>query len=90
MIAHMCCVCMLPVAIHIWHYGTPRDSHSYYTRYLRQSFVNFSDEQDEQRIQQLINKGRQDAEWVLKSTHVALKPFNDTQPTTARGLATTR
>ncbi len=47
-----------------------RESHQYYTRYLRQSFVNFSDELDPARIEQLIQRGRQDAEWVLKSMWV--------------------
>lgn len=44
----------------------PRSSLSYYRNSLRSAFVNFDSEQDPQRLQEIMERGRQDADWILK------------------------
>eukprot|EP00210_Caulerpa_lentillifera_P005595 g5352.t1 len=45
----------------------PRDSWTYYRRYLRENFKAHAEEEDTERVQLMIKKARQDAEWVLKN-----------------------
>ena len=44
----------------------PSSSQSYYRNALRSAFVNFDSEQDPQRLQEIMERGRQDADWILK------------------------
>ena len=44
----------------------PRSSLSYYRNSLRSSFVNFNSEADPQRLQEIMERGRQDADWILE------------------------
>ncbi|KAI8476090.1 MAG: hypothetical protein J3K34DRAFT_402045 [Monoraphidium minutum] len=44
----------------------PREARGYYARYIRQTFSNFTGEDDPGRVQQLVARAREDAAWVLK------------------------
>jgi len=43
----------------------PAEAQAYYKRYIRQTFINFTDEQDPERVAQLVERARQDAQWVV-------------------------
>jgi hypothetical protein len=44
----------------------PADARAYYARYVRQTFANFSDEADAERLAQLTSRARADAAWVVR------------------------
>jgi len=43
-----------------------RDMQNYYLRYVRQHFIAHREESSPERIQQLLERGKQDSEWILK------------------------
>lgn len=47
-------------------YLLPRSSLSYYRNALRSTFVNFNSEQDPERLKEIMDRGRKDAEWILQ------------------------
>ncbi|KAJ8312464.1 hypothetical protein KUTeg_009837 [Tegillarca granosa] len=44
----------------------PGEAQSYYRNYVRQGYISHSDETDPERIQQIISRALEDAEWILK------------------------
>lgn len=50
----------------------PRSSLGYYRNSLRSAFVNFNSEKDPQRLQEIMERGRQDADWILKKVRCQL------------------
>ncbi len=47
---------------------------SYYRRHIKENFVAFSDE-DPERVEQLIVKARQDADWVVQKVWVLIQSY---------------
>ena len=43
----------------------PKESWDYYRRYLRENFDAHADEDDPVRINTMLRKAREDAEWIL-------------------------
>jgi len=44
----------------------PDNSKPYYKNYVRQGFNSHKDESDPERVQQIINRAIEDAEWIVK------------------------
>lgn len=45
--------------------GVHRHTQEYYQRFVRESFVNHEDEVSEERLEQITQRAREDAAWVL-------------------------
>ncbi len=46
--------------------GVHRHTQEYYQRFVRESFVNHEDEVSEERLEQITQRAREDAAWVLQ------------------------
>jgi len=44
----------------------PAEAQSYYKHYVKQGYNSHSDEIDQERIQQIIERAEEDAKWVLQ------------------------
>jgi hypothetical protein len=49
-----------------------RRSRDYYRIHIRQNFIAHDDEQDEERLSEIVSKARKDAEWVVNKVNFCM------------------
>ncbi|CAK0781569.1 hypothetical protein CVIRNUC_005408 [Coccomyxa viridis] len=62
----------------------PRSSRDYYKQYLKGAFINHSDENLPERIEQLFQGARKDADYLLAKYSKGLGPGGDAQTPKSR------
>jgi len=62
-----------------------RHTQEYYQRFVRESFVNHEDDVSAERLAQIVQRAREDAQWVLKKARGA--PASTPKRVPALGLS---